>query len=133
MPATMTAKVLMTPEPIFVQPNADPSEILRIFAEKKFTALPVGTESSVMGVLSEMSLVKIMVQFSMEGKTKKIGDYMGLLEKATYVAQTAQLHDIVKAMVASTTHRVLVRDNFDKIVGILSPKDLLRVLSGEPA
>lgn len=35
-------------------------------------------------------------------------------------------------MMTSSTHRILVRDEQLKIIGIISPKDLLRIMLGEP-
>jgi predicted transcriptional regulator len=127
----ITAKDLMTADPIVIQTNDDPRSILKIFLTKKITALPVGTQSEIVGMLSEMNLVKILVQNAKDGGNKKIGNYTTFLEPASFVLEDADIAAIVKAMVGSPTRRVLVRNNAHMTTGILSPKDLLRMLAGE--
>lgn len=127
----IAARDLMTPDPIVVQTSDDPREIHRVFLEKRFTALPVGDQNgNIIGILSEMNLVKIMVQFAVDGKSKKIGNYANHLESPVFVTESETLGNIVKAMVGSTTHRVLVRNKMEKVIGVISPKDLLRMLAG---
>ncbi len=128
----LIAKDLMTKDPIVLQSNDDPRAILKIFLEKRLTALPVADQgSNILGILSEMNLVKIMVQFAADGKGKKIGNYSSLFLPAIFVTESDNLGNVVKAMVGSSTHRVLVRNKMEKVIGIISPKDLLRVLAGE--
>ena len=127
----LLAKDLMTPDPIIIHTNDDPREVLNVFLTKRITALPVDDiKGNILGILSEMNLVKIMVQFSTEGKGKKIGNYSSLLEPATFVKETDNLGSVVKSMVTSKTYRVLVKNKLEKVVGIISPKDLLKVLAG---
>lgn len=125
------AKNLMTADPIVIQTNDDPTQILKVFLVRKLTALPVGDQKGdIVGILTEMNLVKIMVQHSIDGKGKKIGNYVSHFEKPAFVNDTDELGAIVRAMVGSTTHRVLVRNKAEKVIGVVSPKDLLKVLAG---
>ena len=126
----LVAKDLMSPDPIIVQTNADPSAILDVFLTKRVTALPVAKQSSeIIGMISEMNLVKIMVQHAVDGGGKKLGNYENHFEPATFVDEDDSLGNVVKALISSPTHRVLVWNKLEKIVGIVSPKDLLKVLA----
>lgn len=126
----MVAKDIMTADPFTILTNEDPNEIHRIFLTKKLTAIPISDQNgNVLGILSEMGLVKVIAQFRADGNNKKIGSYTSTLEKAAYVEDTESIGNIVKALVNSPTHRVLVRNKAEKVIGIISPKDLLRMLA----
>jgi PAS domain S-box-containing protein len=64
-------------------------------------------------------------------KNDKVGHHIDLLDPVAYISQDAPIIDVLKEMIASPTHRLLIRNDKEKIVGIISPKDLMRAMIGK--
>lgn len=121
----------MTREPEILLSTVEPEEALKFFMEKRVTSVPVLSPSGgVVGMLTDMIMVKIIIQHRQTKKVEKIGNYAAQFLPAVFVAKDATMPEIVKGMVQSATQRVLVHDATGKMVGLISPKDLLKILAG---
>ncbi len=122
----------MTPQPKTIASGDPLSEVVKIFLEKGITSSPVmNPVGDILGVLTEMTLVKAFILHKASfDQADKVGHHVDLLEAVSYIDSNKSLTDVMKAMVASPTHRLLVRDSNSKVVGIISPKDLMKAFTG---
>jgi PAS domain S-box-containing protein len=128
-----TAADLMTPNPKMIASGASLTEVIVLFLELGITSSPVVNPlGEILGVLSELSLVKAyMIHKARLPKNDKVGHHVDLLEPVAYVGLHAPIIDVLKEMIGAPTHRLLVRGDKEKIVGIISPKDLMRAMIGQ--
>lgn len=128
-----TAADLMTPNPKMIGSGENLNEVIGLFLSQGITSSPViNPLGEILGVLSELSLAKAyMLHKAKFSKSDKVGHHIELLDPVSYVSLSAPLIDVLKEMISSPTHRLLVRDPKDKVVGIISPKDLMRAMIGE--
>lgn len=130
----MKASEIMTPQPYIISTAMDIMEAAAFYTSHSITTAPVQNPlGEIMGLLSDIDLLKAVVQYKTSAKSghTKIIHAQEWFEPAMFIADTDGVAEVVKSLVVSPTHRVLVRDKNKKLVGIISPKDLLRSLSGE--
>jgi PAS domain S-box-containing protein len=128
-----TAADLMTPNPKMVQSGASLQEVIELFLDQGITSSPVVNPlGEILGVLSELSLVKAyMIHKAKLHKNDRVGHHIDLLDPVAYVNMHAPIIDVLKEMIWAPTHRLLVKGDKEKIVGIISPKDLMRAMIGK--
>jgi CBS domain-containing protein len=124
------AKDVMTPHPIVLESSTLISDAVAKFAEKKISSVPVMTTmGEVAGQLTELVMVRALVLNQLQPeKYKQLHHCTELLEPALFVSPQATITEVIKALMKSPSRRVLVRADGRQIMGIISPKDLLRVL-----
>ncbi len=123
----------MTPNPKMIGSGESLQDVIQLFLEQGITSCPVMNPlGEVLGVLTELSLVKdYMLHKAKFHKSDKVGHHIELLEPVTYVEQDLPLIEVLRHMIAAPTHRLIVRDAKQKIIGIISPKDLMRAVDGK--
>jgi predicted transcriptional regulator len=130
------ARDLMTPKPVTLESSTTILEAVDTFIKKKYSSVPIlTTMGDVGGQLTEMVMVRILVLAQLQpDKYKKLVNCLDLLEPAIFVKDDETIAMVIKAMLKSTSRRVLVQGDGRQIKGIISPKDLLRMLmSGDSA
>jgi CBS domain-containing protein len=125
-----TAKDIMTPDPIVLESSASIQEAVDLFTQKKISSAPVQSSmGDVAGTLTELGLVRALVLNQIQPeKYQKIAHCMELLSHGSFVLPSDSITTVIKTMIKSPTQRVLVKSNGRKILGIISPKDMMRVL-----
>lgn len=128
-----TANDLMTPNPKMIGSGDSLQDVIQLFLEQGITSSPViNPLGEILGILTELSLVKAyMLHKAKFHKSDKVGHHIELLETANYVEQNMPIIDVLRAMISAPTHRLLVRDPKLKIIGIISPKDMMRAVDGK--
>lgn len=126
------AKDIMTPNPKMVQSGHDLKDAITFFLENNLHYSPViSPMGDVLGLLSEFSLVKASLRVYLEpNKHEKVAHHVDTLEPMEFISEDATLDEVVKTLTKSPTHRILVRGKNNKVVGIISPKDILLLVSG---
>lgn len=148
--ASLTARDIMTAEPISVAPDLSVTDAARLMVEHRIGALPVVEGGVLVGIVSEGDL--IMQDVKMEFPTyihlldgfimyppatarfedelkKAVGATVGDVMTAEPVAVSvdAPVEDIATTMVDRDVSRVPVLDG-DRVVGIVSKSDIVRSL-----
>jgi CBS domain-containing protein len=125
-----TAKDVMTAKPVILESSTMIQEAADVFGQRKFSSVPVMTTmGDVAGQLTELVLLRAIVLNQVQPeKYKQLLHCIDILEPATFVAPTASITEVIKALMKSTSRRVLVKSDGRQILGIISPKDLLRLL-----
>ncbi len=131
--AMKTAQDLMTSQVYSINSSDELDTVIRDFLQYGVTTAPVLDHmGDVLGILSELSLVKIFVRQSLkESKVVRIGQFSDILEEPFFVSLDTPIAGVMKALVHSPTHRVVVQNLGKQMVGVISPKDVLRFLLGE--
>jgi PAS domain S-box-containing protein len=128
-----TAKHIMTPNPKFIGSGEDLKTATQLFFDNNIHFAPVLTPNKeVIGLLSEMGLVKAALKQYLEPTMHdKVVHHREQLEEVTFVEEDSSLDDVVKAIIKCPCHRVLVRNKQGLLVGIIAPKDILALVSGQ--
>lgn len=128
-----TARSIMTPDPKHIQSGDRLLDTIGLFFQNNIHYAPVITPANeVLGLLSEVTLVKAALRHYLDpGKNEKVYSHKDILDPAVYVQDNDSIDDVVKALMKSPSKRVLVKDFKGRLCGIISPKDILRFLSGE--
>lgn len=131
--AMRVAADIMTKEPYVLRSSMTIDEVTKEFLLHNFTSAPVmGSTEEVLGMLDEFALIKVKLSQQLDSQVKsKMAFHIGVLQDARFVKEMTPLLDVVKEMIKSPTHRILVMNNAQQLVGIISPKDVLRYIAGE--
>lgn len=149
--AAITAKDVMTPEPVTVSKTATVTEAARLMVDKKVGALPVVDGGKLVGIVTEGDLIMqdVRVEFPtyihlldgfimyppatarFESELKKavgavVSDVM--TRKIVSVQDDVSLEDIATLMIDRDVSRIPVLSG-DKLVGIISKSDIVRSLA----
>jgi CBS domain-containing protein len=113
----VTARDIMTPDPIRLQPEMSVHEAARLFSENRISAAPVcGANGSIEGIVSEYDLI------ARTGSS--VRDVMTV--KVTTVQDTATVDHVRTLIVTQRLKRVPVVDHTGQLVGWISRADLVR-------
>jgi PAS domain S-box-containing protein len=133
-PAQMkVAADLMTKKPHVLMSSMTLAQASADFIRFNFSSAPVMSSSGeVMGLLDDFSLIKIkLIQQLDDLGRDKLAFHSELLQEVHSVKENEPLLEVIKKMTKAPTHRLLVFNNANTLVGIISPKDVLRFLAGE--
>lgn len=129
-----SARELMTANPITIPSFKTLKEGLDTLFDLGISSVPVVDNfGEPLGLLSEFALVRAYLKFhNSEDKSKnQIFHFKELLEPISIIQETLSVSDTIKSVFANSFHRVLVKNGSGKLVGVVSPKDILKVLSGD--
>jgi CBS domain-containing protein len=115
---------LMTPFPVFVSPFSSLQEAARLMRNRNCGILPVGTPEEVLGVLTDRDIVVRALAESLDPASERAGDHM--TDAAYTCHRDDTLEQAANLMNRHQVSRVLVKDDDQRIVGILSFGCILR-------
>lgn len=127
-----TALDLMTPNLKTIASGDTLEDVIKLFLDQGVTSSPVKNPlGETLGVFTELSLLKaFMLHKAKFAKSDRVGHHVELFDEAVYIDAWAPLSEVLKVMIQAPNHRLLVRDEKLKIIGIISPKDIMRAMLG---
>ena len=128
------AKDLMTKKPLVINSGDEVTSTIRMFVEEQISSAPVRSNTGeVMGMITELALVRAAIRNRLAKDKEKTQIYYqeDLFLAATMISESAPLDEVIKQMLASESHRVVVVNGAKSIVGIISPKDILAYVFSE--
>jgi CBS domain-containing protein len=148
----LTARDIMTPDPVTVGPDLSVTEAAHLMSEKRIGALPVVDKGRMVGLVTEGDLIMQDVRIHFPTYLSLLGGYVfapgaserfeSSLRKAVAatvadvmtrepitVAPDALVTDVATLLVERDVARVPVVD-CDTVVGIVSKSDIVRSLAG---
>lgn len=131
-----TAKDLMTKTPILIQSGSEIREQLKVFIHNDISSAPVvNPMGELLGSLNEIALIRsyLLHQIHREDNHDKVIHHKELLEPTVIVKESERAIDIIKLMIKSPNHRVVVVNNMKQVTGVISPRDILKFLAGDNA
>lgn len=132
-----TIKKFMSPAPITISTYATLEYAEKIFAENRFTAIPVVDQREIIvGVLTDFILVKLFLHRASIKSANKSGlnllYFQDKLDPIATIEEDEPITSAFKVMSQSPNHRVFVTKD-GKLSGALSPKDVIPLLAGGEA
>jgi len=126
-----TAHDIMTTNPILFNEEDDLTEVTTRFLLSRISSAPVvDVREKPIGVLTETGLMKcFLMLYSKPANKIKLKDVVNLIDPATFVNLDDALEKVLRTMLTSKTSRVIVLGTSNRIVGVISPKDILKSLS----
>jgi len=114
----------MTKEPVCVSPNTSIKECAKIMAENKVGSLVICEKDKLLGIIKERDIVRSIVLENADAEKVLVKDYM-----VSDVITTTPNEDIYDAIVSMRDMdvRMLPVMNNDKLIGLLTVKDILKV------
>lgn len=115
---------VMTKNPITLFPNMKMQEALEIFRQKRISGAPIITNNNnLVGILSMEDLIRCLMNSDLDAG---INEYM--TTKLVTINEVDPLVEALKKFVATNFGRLLVIDDDQKMVGILTKGDINRGL-----
>lgn len=107
---------------IYAKPNENLKNILKLMSENRISAIPIFENNKAVGIISEKDILDIASRgVSLDALAKEV-----MHSPIISVKIDTLVVDAVKLMNDKNIRRVLVKDNDDNCVGIITQKDILR-------
>ena len=107
---------------LFVEEGLTPKESAKIMIEKGTSSLAIGSIEDIKGIFTKTDLVKYYLENSSE---KKVVDYM--TPNYVYTHSAAPLFKVVRKMLENKVSRIIVKNQNEEPIGIISFRDLFRI------
>ena len=107
---------------LFVEEGLTPKESAKIMIEKGTSSLAIGSIEDIKGIFTKTDLVKYYLENSSE---KKVVDYM--TPNYVYTHSAAPLLKKKKKMLENKVSRIIVKNQNEEPIGIISFRDLFRI------
>ena len=128
----ITARDIMTFDPIVIRTNDRISVCMDLFIRNKIKFAPViDLDLVVRGVLTEFALIRLFTAHVMSGQDNAIGRHLEDFSHIEAVRESDSLGQVVSRMKAASNERVVVLDQRNRLTGIISPYDVMKFLTEE--
>ena len=107
----------------FVEQEVTPENAAKIMIEKGISSLSIGSEQEVKAIVTKSDLVKYFARTLSE--KNKVVDFMTHNYEFTHTA--APLYKVVRKMLEKKISRIIVKNQQEEPVGIISFRDLFRI------
>lgn len=108
---------------LFVEESLSPEESAKTMIENGVSSLAIGSNSEIKGIFTKTDIVKYY--FDNISDENKVVDYM--THDYVYTHTAAPLFKVVRKMLESKVSRVIVKDQNENPVGVISFRDLFRI------
>ncbi|MDH3191217.1 MAG: CBS domain-containing protein [Nitrosopumilus sp.] len=108
---------------LYVEESLSPQKSARIMIEKKVSSLAIGSEVELKAIFTKTDLIKYYSENI--SNEKKVVDYMTHDYIHTHTA--APLFKVIRKMLENNVSRIIVKDQNENPVGIISFRDLFRI------
>jgi CBS domain-containing protein len=123
---------LMTIDPVVIHADAQVSEAERLLKTYRVSGLPVVSDDATVGVISQTDLVVARSSGLIGGNWERVLVRHLMTAPAVTVRTGTSLARAAQLMVSRHIHRLVVVDDEDRPIGVVSSLDLLRVLLKDP-
>jgi CBS domain-containing protein len=107
---------------LFVEEELTPQESAKMMIEKGVSSLTIGSEDNIKGIFTKTDLVRYYLENPSE---KKVVDYM--TPEYVYTHSAAPLFKVVRKMLENKVSRIIVKNQNEEPIGIISFRDLFRI------
>ncbi len=131
----LTAKTIMKKDVITVHPETPLDKVIDALIQHNITGMPVLNEdSSLAGIVTEKDILSFLLDNNILGLTNnrllcETTIHHIMTTNVITFDEDAPLNEICKALVDHKFRRVPIVDNDGKLVGIISRKDIIAVIS----
>jgi len=107
---------------LFVEEGLTAKESAKIMIEKGVSSLTAGSAEDIKGIFTKTDLVRFYLENPTE---KKVVDYM--THDYVYTHSAAPLYKVVRKMLENKVSRIIVKNQNEEPVGVISFRDLFRI------
>ena len=108
---------------IFIEEALTPKNSAKIMLEKGISSLAIGTKDNIKGIFTKTDLIKYYLENN--SGNNKVVDFM--THECIFTHTAAPLFKVVRKMLENKISRIIVKDQNEKPVGIISFRDLFRI------
>jgi CBS domain-containing protein len=108
---------------IFIEETSTPENSAKMMLEKGVSSLVIGTKDNLRGIFTKTDLIKYYLENYLENN--KVVDFM--THEYIFTHTAAPLFKVVRKMFENKISRIIVKDQNEKPVGIISFRDLFRI------
>ena len=108
---------------IFIEENSTPKNSAKMMLEKGVSSLAIGTKENLRGIFTKTDLIKYYLE-NYSGNNKVV-DFM--THEFIFTHTATPLFKVVRKMLENKISRIIVKDQNEKSVGIISFRDLFRI------
>jgi CBS domain-containing protein len=108
---------------IFIEETSTPENSAKIMLEKGVSSLAIGTKENLRGIFTKTDLVRYYLENYLGNN--KVVDFM--THEFIFTHTAAPLFKVVRKMLENKISRIIVKDQNEKSVGIISFRDLFRI------
>lgn len=108
---------------VFVEETLTPKNSAKIMLEKGISSLAIGSKDNLKGIFTKTDLIKYYLE-NYSGNNKVV-DYM--THECIFTHSAAPLFKVVRKMLENKISRIIVKDQNEKPIGIISFRDLFRI------
>jgi len=126
MDSKIFAKVIMTRNVRSIEPTTSIIEAIDILLENRISGLPVvDKERKLVGIVSEIDLLNILFRSDVKVEDQ-VQEYM--TKKVNFFREEDSVYDICEFFLKNKKRRVPIVDSEGRLAGIVSRRDILRVV-----
>lgn len=108
---------------IFIEETSTPKNSAKMMLERGISSLAIGTKENLKGIFTKTDLIKYYLE-NYSGNNKVV-DFM--THEFIFTHTAAPLFKVVRKMLENKISRIIVKDQNEKSVGIISFRDLFRI------
>ena len=108
---------------IFIEETSTPENSAKMMLKKGVSSLAVGTKENLRGIFTKTDLIKYYLE-NYSGNNKVV-DFM--THEFIFTHTAAPLFKVVRKMLENKISRIIVKDQNEKPIGIISFRDLFRI------
>lgn len=108
---------------IFIEETSTPKNSAKMMLERGISSLAIGTKENIRGIFTKTDLIKYYLE-NYSGNNKVV-DFM--THEFIFTHTAAPLFKVVRKMLENKISRIIVKDQNEKSVGIISFRDLFRI------
>jgi len=125
----LTARAIMTPDLVTVQPDSSIEEAIELLLDKQISGLPVvDHDGRLVGLITEFALLAIAYDHRVKNHT--VSQHM--TRELITVEADDPISRVADLCIVHRVRRVPVMKN-GRLVGLIARRDVLRALIGQPA
>jgi CBS domain-containing protein len=122
---------LMTIDPITISADDTAAEAERLLKTYRVSGLPVLEDNALVGVISQTDLLSARSSELISGNWERLRVRHLMTRPPLTVNATAQVRSAARRMIDNHIHRLVVVDDANRPIGVITPLDLLRSLLDE--
>lgn len=123
------AKDIMTTELILAYPEMTIEEAIKTLVNNRITGLPVVDDSrKVVGVCSEYDIIKSVKEVEEPAKPLNLKNKIKYTHAVITISESTDLKEILTIFIDKKIRRLPVLNSKEELVGIISRRDIMRVL-----
>ncbi len=114
---------------LFLNPGLNISELSKIMQLQEVSVFPVGNENKVSGIITERDVIVRVLAKDLDPHQTLVSEVMS--QDIASCSANDNLEDAIDKMYQRRVSNLVVKNNYDKIIGVVSLKDIIQQIACE--